>query len=177
MNYNKIRKNKLVQYYALFVLLLVICIGVQGCYSLKGTSIPPEVKTFYVENFSLSAPSAPGAIHLDFTTRLQDKVEQESRLRYNDDTPDIEFSGSVTRYRVSSEAAGANNEADFEKLTIDVKVIYVDNLNEENNWERVFSFFRDFGADQSLVDNEDEFVSDIFDQLTENIFNHAFSNW
>ena len=46
-----------------FLLVLIILPWISGCYSLKGYSIAPDVKSFYVGNFKLTALNAPATIN------------------------------------------------------------------------------------------------------------------
>ena len=39
------------------------------------------------------------------------------------------------------------------------------------------SFFSDFESSQNLADVQDELIEAIFEQITEDIFNRAFSDW
>ena len=52
----------------LFFALLLITFS--GCYSFKGISIDPDVKTFYVQNFESITGNAPPTLALDFTVLL-----------------------------------------------------------------------------------------------------------
>src|SRR5690606_5286179 len=74
---------------------LLLAVLVSGCYSLKGYSISPEAKTYYVGNFKVNALSAPPAINQTFTESLKDKIARESRLKYSDQEPDMEFNGTI----------------------------------------------------------------------------------
>lgn len=158
--------------------MLVVTILLGGCaYGFKGISIPPDVNTFSVDNFRLSALAAPQAIEITFSEALRDKVRSESRLKYNADNPDVLFSGSVTSYQVSPQAPQEGSATAFNRLTIGVKVNYESLKNEEDNWSKSFSFFADFDAAQDLATTEDELINQIFEQLVEQIFNAAFTNW
>ncbi len=77
---------------------MIILPGLSGCYSLKGFSIAPDVKTFYVGNFKITALNAPATINQTFTEALKDKVARESRLKYTDLDPDLEFNGTIQKF-------------------------------------------------------------------------------
>jgi len=148
-----------------------------GCYSFKGISIDPNTKTFYVNAFDNSAPNAIPTLPLTYTNLLIQKIQNESPLQKNEETPDIEFRGTITGFRVTSEAPTSDDEIAFNRLTIRVLIEYIDNKNEEKNWSSNFNHFNDFGADQNLIDVQDELIENIGDQLMEDIFNKAFTDW
>ncbi|MFT4758645.1 MAG: hypothetical protein ACI9XO_002624 [Paraglaciecola sp.] len=160
-------------------ILVFISIIFTSCYSFKGISIPPEANTFFIEQFSVYPENIPPNEGQNFAELLKDKFRRESRLAYKDTDPDLEFSGAITEFRVSSEAPKAGAETSFNRLTIAVTVDYLNNKNEDNAWDKPvrFSQFYDYPSDQNLIDVQDEYIQLIFDQLVEDIFNKAFTNW
>ena len=161
-----------------FSILLTISMVCQpSCYSFKGISIDPTINTFYVTIFDNLSNEAPPTLGQDFTEVLRDKIRNESRLRLKDTDPDIDFTGSVSSFIVTSEAPEPGQTTSFNRLTITVKVDYVNNRNEENKWNRQFSFFANFDANQNLLDIQEELINSINDQIVEDIFNFSFTDW
>ena len=158
-------------------LLIVLIFMLEACYSFKGISIPPNINTFYVENFENRANNAPGTIDQVFSEALRTKIRNESRLTLVDQDADIVFQGSISSYRVTSEAPQEGNTVAFNKLTINVQVEYINRANEDENWERGFSFFQDFESNADFTSIQDELIESIFNQITEDIFNASFTNW
>ena len=161
-----------------FILFSIIVAAVlSSCYSFKGISIPPDVNTYYVENFRNAAPQAPGDINQRFSEALRAKIRNESRLTYNEQKPDIEFSGEINGFRLTPEAPQAGNTVALNKLEISVSVTFTNNKDEAKNWKKTFSFFRTFESDKDFVSIQDNLISEIFRQLNENIFNESFTGW
>ncbi len=163
--------------YIVFTLFIGL---LSGCYSFKGISIPPEAQTFYVKDFVLRANNAPAQIDQLWSEALREKIRNESRLTYNEQSPDIEFNGSITSYSVQGTAPQEGNTVALNKLTIAVSVTYTNNAGEggdDDEWTQSFSFFKDFDATLDLNSVEEGFIEEIFEQLTENVFNKAFTNW
>jgi Lipopolysaccharide-assembly len=165
---------------ALHILLLALA-GGWGCYSFKGISIDPNLKSFAVRTFEVSALNAPPTLAINFSEALKDKIRSETPLALNNDTPDCEFSGRVTEFRVSAIAPKPGETVSRNQLTIGVFVNY--SINKEGiktNYPasgRSFSFFSDFGADQDLLAVQDQLIDEIRKQLMEDIFNAAFNDW
>lgn len=162
-------------------LIIFIALIVTSCYSFKGISIPPDVNSFYIEPFTLRASNAPGGLQIDFADRLNNKINNESRLVYNDTSPDIEFSGSISSFRVSAVAPQQNADGlattAFNRLNITVAISYINNTDEEDTWDQSFSFFQDFESTEDLSNVQDDLIDAIFEQILEDIFNKAFTNW
>ena len=148
-----------------------------SCYSFKGISIPAEAKTFYISELRSRVPGAPADLGQQFSENLKQKFLNQSRLNFVDIDPDIEFSGEITRFAVTSVAPQPGETTAFNRLEIAVRMKYEYHLDEEDNWENSFSFFRDFDRDENLLDVQDGLITVIFQQLAEDIFNKAFTNW
>lgn len=165
------------------VVLIAFLGSLQGCmirgngYSLAGISIPPDVNTYYVESFENQAPGAVPTLPRDFTERLKDKIRTETRLKYNDEEPDIEFAGAITDFRVTAEAPKAGEQIGFNKLTISVNVTFTNSKDEKANWKQQFSFEDFFGASENLLDVQETLVENISKELVDRIYNRAFTNW
>lgn len=112
-----------------------------------------------------------------FSENLKQKFLNQSRLNFVDIDPDIEFSGEITRFVVTSVAPQPGETTAFNRLEIAVRLKYDYHLDEEENWENSFSFFSDYSRDDNLLDVQDELITIIFQQLSEDIFNKAFTNW
>lgn len=157
-------------------LLFTLCY-LSSCYSFKGISIPQEVNTFFVVDFVNIVDDAPIDIEVTFAEKLRAKVRTESRLKYKDVDPDIQFEGEITSYFVDYEAPKEGNTVDLNKLTISVRIVYKNNLNEEDTWSKNFSKFRTYESTVDLNSIQDELIDEIFDQITEAAFNEAFTDW
>jgi hypothetical protein len=152
-------------------------IFINSCYSFKGISIPPELSTFYIENFDNNAANAPVEIDVQFSEAMRTKIRNESRLKLKDVDPDITFEGEIIRYDITTEAPQEGNTVALNKLEIAVQVRYINNRNEKDKYSRQFSFFRTFPGDQDLQSIQENLNKDIINQLTEKIFNETFTSW
>ena len=156
-----------------------------GCYSFKGITIPPTINTFFVDQFQSASGNAPPDVGQRFSEELKDIVLQNSRLDYDEGIPDIEFSGTITSYsvqsvapeRLNSQDGGAEFGSSLNRLNITISVDYINNQDDEDTWTQSFSFFEDFESYQVLADIQDELIERIFDQITTDVFNRAFTNW
>ncbi len=161
----------------LFVLLLTISSSFYSCLSFKGISIPPDVNTFNVVNFTDRSRSSIPNLDIDFTIKLRDQVRQNSRLLFTNQDPDVVFEGEITYFNVQPVSPNANNEVDYNKLVIKVKVNYYSDKNDELGFDKTFEHFEQFPATELLVDVQDQLTEEIFDQIVEQVFNEAFTNW
>ena len=160
------------------VLLFSLVLLLGSCYSFKGISIEPDIDTYFVSpQFKDNTQNTPPNLPQNISERLKDKVRLESRLVFTDTDPDVEFIGTLVSYRVSSEAPQPGESSALNRLTITVAIDYISHKYEENSWKKNFSFFFDFPANQDLSAVEDQAIDEILEQMMEDIFNEAFSNW
>ena len=163
--------------YALLLLpLLFLQCGNNG-YSFRGISIPLEVNTYFVGQFKNNANNAPPTLAIETSEALKEKIRQESRLILNDTDPDVEFQGTIVDFRVTAEAPQPGESSAINRLTIVTAVEYISHKNEEDGFKRNFSFFFDFPATTDLSTVQTQAVDEILAQITEDIFNAAFTNW
>ncbi len=144
--------------------------------SLSGATIPPEAKTisvgFFTNNTSLGAPS----LSQRFTEKLRDVVSQQTNLTLIKQSGDLQFEGYISDYNVSPIAISAD-QASQNRMTISVSVKYINKFEESKNFEQTFTRFVDVASDKNISSVEPELVTEIYRQLTEDIFNKAFNNW
>lgn len=163
--------------YTFVALVLLFTTG--GCYSFRGISIDPNVNTFFIQNFEVSAASAPPTLAVTFTERLKDKIRNETRLTLKSTEPDIEFTGKVRDFRVVPVAPQPGQLVALNRLEIVLDVMYTDHKNEAKSWasSRPFQHFAEFPNDKDLLSIQDQLIRQIFDQVLEDIFNATFNDW
>ncbi len=148
-----------------------------SCYSFKGISIAPEVKTY-----SLLAPEdrsngAPATYPVEFNESLNLKIRRETRLVLNNDDPDITFKCVVVQYEVTPQAPRGDGRANLNRLSVGIDVTFTNSKNEKENWSQRFTRFEDFAADANFNVIQGDLLRAINDLLTQDIFNKAFGNW
>lgn len=164
------------------LILILVVVQLTGCgsctaYTFKGFSVDPSLETFRVANFTVAAPNAPPNINQTYSESLKLKIARESRLTIDERNPDIQFGGSITRYNVSAVSPEPGEFAALQRLEITVQIDYTNFTDTEDKWTQPFSFFADFAPSQNLLDVQDELIETIFDQINEDLFNKAFTNW
>jgi hypothetical protein len=175
----KLMKGRYLSNTGLAVLLLFLLVN--GACSVrltfKGSSVPADVKVASVQYFENRAPYINPTLSQNFTEALKDRIISESRLIVRPGLGDVDFAGEITGYDTRPMAIQANALSQETRLTVNVKVRYQNFKNPRQNWESSFSAYQDFPSDKNINEVEDELVKLIVDELTENIFNKAFSDW
>jgi len=92
-------------------------------YTFKDISIEPDVKTFYVEDFSNNVSNSPATLNQDFSEALRKKIINETSLSYDENEPHIIFSGAITAFDVTAQAPNKEG-ASLNRLQIKIKVCH-----------------------------------------------------
>lgn len=149
-----------------------------GIYSFTGTSIQPDVKTVTINYFEYQALKVNPSLSNDLTTALQDKFLRLTKLEQVDMDGDIEITGAITGYDVKATAITANEQAAQNRLTVSVKISFVNRKYPEDDFpDKSFSAFADFDASQSLDAVEASLCEEIIEQLCDDMFNATVANW
>lgn len=160
---------------------LVAMILLQGCISYKfnGASIDyNKYKTVSFANFPIRAALVYPPLQQVFQNKLQDVVAQQTRLEQVDNpNSHLRFEGEITNYSLSPQAVGDNAYATRTRLTISVRVHYIDNVNDALSNDITVSAYRDFDSNQLLIDVQDQLCEEISTELVDLIFNQTLGNW
>ena len=167
-----------------YMVMLAFIGGLSGCgiYSFTGASIPPGTETFQVNYFENQAGNRPGStvepgLDRDFTIALQDLLLNQTNLSLTNTDGDLIYEGEITEYSVTPMAATAEIQAAQNRLKMSVKLRYYNTKNEEDDLEKSYSFFYDFPAELQVYDVRDAALKEIFDRITQDIFNDTLARW
>jgi apolipoprotein N-acyltransferase len=165
---------------AKYILLVLLSITLLGCgaYSFTGASISPETKTFQVNYFQNNAPLIEPGLERDFKLALQDLIQNQTSLDLVNSNADIVYEGEIVEYRISPTTATSQNTAAQNRLTISINVRFFDKNDDEAEFEKRFSFFFDYAGSAQLVGaQKDTAIQEIFDRITQDVFNASLAKW
>lgn len=163
-------------------LLTVLAMAQQACipkYTFNGASIDyTKYKTMSFSDFPIRAALVYPPLQQMFENRLLDMIQQQTRLRVIDNVnSDLRMEGEITGYNLSPQAVGEDAYASQTRLTITVRIKYIDNKNPNLSKDQSFSAYRDFSASEMLTDVQDELCSQICKDLADLIFNATLGDW
>ena len=178
MKIRKPSKTRLRRFFYPFMLVaLIAAMHACGIYSFTGASIPPGARTFSVDFFPNHAPIVQPTLSQVFTDALKDKFSNQTNLRLENGVGDLHFEGSITGYSIQPQAIGPDDRAAQNRLTITVRVKFVNEFEPENDFEQNFSRYYDYLSTRSLAEVENDAIDVITEALVEDIFNRAVVNW
>ncbi len=158
-------------------ILLPLWLSSCGIYSFTGASIHPDAKTFSVEYFKNNAPIFNPTLSQEITEMLQDKLSSQTSLKLTDGKGDLQFKGQIIDYSVSPVGLQAGETAAQNRLTIKVKVEFINELEENYNFNETFTRYADYESSKILTSVESTLVPEIIELITDDIFQKAVVNW
>ena len=168
----------------IYVTPFLLFIGLKSCgiYSFTGASIPPGVTTFQVNFFENQAGNRPGStvepgLDNDFTNALQDIIMNQTNLNLVSKDGQLIYEGEITEYSVTPMTATSQNTAAQNRLKMSVALRYFNSKNEDDDLKKSYSFFYDFPAELQVYDVIDSAHKEIFDRITQEIFNDTLAKW
>ncbi len=148
-----------------------------GIYSFTGGSAG-DAKTINIPFFPNNASFVEPTLSQQFQQALQDIFLQQTNLSLTNSSADLTFEGEVTQYIIAPIAATADQRASQSRLTIAVKVSFYNKLKEEDNFDKTFTHFFDYNAGEQLIGGLlDTAYEEIFERITQDIFNEALAKW
>lgn len=148
-----------------------------GIYNFTGAK-PVDAKTFQVNYFQNNAPLIEPGIELKFTRTLQDIIQNQTNLNLVSQGGELIYEGEIVDYRITPMTATADQRAAQNRLTITIMVRFTNRNKEDDNFEKRFSFFYDFDANQQLVGSQLTTALDvIFERITQDVFNESLAKW
>jgi hypothetical protein len=171
------KTRRLLPVFLALVLTITIFTACKISYSFSGAVPMVGVKTFSVYYFPNRAKLINPNLSQSFVDGLQEKLIKQTSYNQITESGDLEFSGQVTEYDVKPMNIQQGDLAALNRLTITIKVKFVNNKFHEQDWEKTFTQYEDFDSNQSLSNVEDGLVTEIIKKLTDDIFNASIANW
>lgn len=160
-------------------LFLILLFTISSCsvYNFTGTG-KIDAKTFQVNYFPNNAELVEPGIDRTFTLQLQDLIQNQTNLNLVKFGGDLTYEGEITDYRISPMTATADQQAAQNRLNIRVNVRFTNKKKEEDNFERSFDFYYDYPAAQQLSgETLNSAIKEIFDRITQDVFNASLAKW
>lgn len=162
-----------------FILFALTSCGLSKIkYSRDGASIPVEAKTFSVNFFENRAAYVEPTLSNEFTEALKEKFRSQTNLsEVLNGNGDLHFEGEIVRDYIRPVDITRDEYAARTRLTIVIKVRYVNRFEEKFDFDSQFSAYRDLGETQDRSEVGNELIKEIIEQIVDDVYNKAVINW
>ncbi len=123
--------------------VMLVCASLTACipsFKLNGSALDYNIyKTIHVSEFPIRAALVYPPLQQTFENELLNYISKNTRLQTTDGNSDLEMEGEITGYNLTPQAVTENAYASMTRLTITVRLKYI-NIKEDNkNVDQTFS--------------------------------------
>lgn len=177
MNIFGFLKYKMRHLHYIFAITIIFTLNSCSVYNFTGTG-KIDAKTFQVNFFQNNAEIIEPGIDRTFTLALQDLIQNQTNLNLVKNSADLTYEGEIIDYRISPMTATADQKAAQNRLKIRINVRFTNKNKEKDDFEKTFEFYYDYPAEQQLVGSTlNNALKEIFDRITQDIFNESLAKW
>jgi hypothetical protein len=112
-----------------------------------------------------------------FQNKLTDIFASQTRLRQVKKNGDLQLSGEITHFDQFNKGISSEGYSSQVQLKMTVNVRFVNNKKHEEDFERQFTATTEYDASQQLNAVQEELVTQMSKDITEQIFNATVANW
>jgi hypothetical protein len=163
------------------VALITLALTVSGCayYSFTGATIPSNLETIAIPLAQDNTVSPISTLGRDLTDQLTERFVERTRLSLttNESNADALLNARIQRYTNEPSGVSADERATVNRVTIQVRVEYVDQTNDEALLDRTFSGFGEYDPVEDGVEGERQAAQVALQRVADDIFTSATSNW
>jgi hypothetical protein len=164
-----------------FILALLLGLTTAGCsyYSFTGATIPSRLNTIAVPLAQDNSVSPVSTLDEDLTQFLISRFVDQTRLSLEttESNADAVLTATIQRYTNQPTAVSGDERATLNRVTIQVDVTYVDQVEDQELLQRQFSSFEEYDPVEDGLDGEQAAARAALENIAEDIFSAATSNW
>lgn len=161
------------------LLSTVFCLLSTGCgyYSFTGASIPEHVRTVAIPLVEDRSPGGVPNMDQVLTDLLVERFVRQTRLALEPDenAANALLTATIERYQNEPTAVTGDEVAALNRVTIAVRVVYRDQVEDEERLARTFSSYAEYDA--ANISEEEATATAVLEQIADDIFTAATSDW
>ncbi len=166
----------------LATLLAVLVISVlSACsisYKFNGASIDySKTKTIQIADFPIRSSYVWGPMASIFNNQLKDVYANHTHLVQVKRNGDLKIEGEITQYSQRNKSVNSEGVSAQTELSMTVNVRFTNNANHKEDFERQFTATQSYESTRSLNSVQEELVTQMVKDITDQIFNATVANW
>lgn len=163
------------------VMAVVVFTCVTACsvsYKFNGASIDyNKTKTIQIADFPIRSSYVWGPMASIFNNQLKDEFASHTKLIQVKRNGDLKIEGEITQYTQQNKSVSAEGYSAQTELAMTVNVRFTNTTNHKEDFERQFTARSTYETTQSLNSVQEELVTQMCEEITEQIFNATVANW
>lgn len=162
-------------------LLCILSLTLHACqvkYSFNGASIDyTKTKTIQIADFPIRSSYVWGPMGPLFNNQLKDMYANHTRLTQVKRNGDLKIEGEITNYSQRNKSVSSEGYSAQTELSMTVNVRFTNNTNHDEDFERQFTATASYETTQNLNAVQEQLVTQMVKDLTDQIFNATVANW
>lgn len=179
-NSGRIREGRVHMPLCIFGILfsIVVLVSCKVSYSFNGSSIDyTKTKTIQIADFPIRSSYVWGPMGPLFNNQLKDTYANHTRLIQVKRGGDLVVEGEIVQYSQRNKSVSSEGHSAQTELSMTVNVRFTNNINHSEDFERTFTASQSYETTQSLSSVQEELVTQMCKELTDQIFNATVANW
>ncbi len=158
--------------------LAVLTAACTVSYKFNGASIDySKTKTIEIADFPIRSSYVWAPMGSIFNNQLKDVFANHTRLIQVKRNGDMKIEGEITQYSQRNKAVTSEGTSAQAELSMTVNVRFTNNANHNEDFEQQFTATASFETSQSFTAVQEELVTQMVEDLTDQIFNATVANW
>lgn len=160
------------------ILLTFLLTGCSVTYKFNGASINyDETKTITISDFPIRANYVWGPMQSIFNNELKDIFANHTHLIQVKRNGDLKIEGEITQYNQRNKSVSSEGYSAQTELSMTVNVRFTNNKKHSDDFEKQFTATSTYETTQSLNSVQEELVTEMVKNITDQIFNATVANW
>ena len=161
--------------------MCVITLAVVSCsvsYKFNMSSIDyTKVKTIQIADFPIRSSYVWGPMGPMFNNKLKEQYADHTKLSQVKRNGDLKIEGEITNYSQRNKSVSAEGYSAQTELSITVNVRFTNNTNHQEDFEQQFTATASYETTQSLAAVQEQLVTEMIEDIVDQIFNATVANW
>jgi len=165
-------------------LLIILSFAVAGCWPTRmgfrdTGGMPEEWERFYLQTLQISSPTCPLSYAAGLSETIKDGLQNNTKLSLTPSLNDaqVQISGEITNYSVNPIALQNGDNAAKNRLTVSIAFDLNFTAPKKETARLVVTRFADFDAGANFASVENQLLSQVNEQVVQDVINKLMSNW
>ena len=165
----------------IYILVCILTLAAASCsvsYKLNMSSIDyTKVKTIQISDFPIRSSYVWGPMGPMFNNKLKEQFADHTKLSQVKRNGDLKIEGEITNYSQRNKSVSAEGYSAQTELSITVNVRFTNNTNHQEDFEQQFTATASYETTQSLASVQEQLVTEMIEDIVDQIFNATVANW
>src|SRR5574344_2463962 len=147
-------------------------------YKFNGASIDyTKTKTIQIADFPIRSAYVWGPMQSIFNNKLKDEYANHTKLTQVKRNGDMKIEGEITQYQQRNKSVSSEGYSAQTELSMTVNVRFTNNANHSNDFEKQFTATSTYETTKNLNSVQEELVTQMVKDISDQIFNATVANW